>query len=165
MPYTIVFVDLKLYQSLAFDADMKFPKASEYTKKAWVLKEYKKAGGELNLTQESLKKTFGRTHSSYELQKSYEGNELIVQLVQSIKLSDDFNYFSEAEIDTETGEQELDQILSKIKASNFNMSKIAEIFGLEADLSKFGDCKQSSETPEVDEEECSPDCECDCEGQ
>ena len=48
MPYTVKFLDDKLYQSLSFDADMKFPNASDYTKKIWVLKEYKKQQGMSN---------------------------------------------------------------------------------------------------------------------
>ena len=60
MPYTVTFLDQKLYQSLSFDADMKFTDASEYAKKVWVLKEYKKAGGDLDLTERGGEKTFSK---------------------------------------------------------------------------------------------------------
>ena len=67
MPCTITFLDQKLYQSLSFDADMRLNKASEYAKKVWVLKEYKKAGGKLEVVKGEGVKPFSRTHSSYEL--------------------------------------------------------------------------------------------------
>ena len=51
MPYTVKFLDNKLYQSLSFDADMKFPDFSDYTKKIWVLKEYKKENGDIEILE------------------------------------------------------------------------------------------------------------------
>jgi len=164
MPYIVTFLDQKLYQSLSFDADMKFTDASEYVKKVWILKEYKKAGGDLDLTQREEEKTFSKTYSSYELQKSFKGDELVVELVQNIKFSDDFNYFAEAEIE-ETGDEELDETLSEIKSSNFNSDKIRELFGLDKmDRRKFGDFKEPLPVSDP-EEECSPDCDCDCESE
>jgi hypothetical protein len=162
MPYTVTFLDQKLYQSLSFDADMKFTDASEYVKKVWILKEYKKAGGDLDLTQREEEKPFSKTSSSYELQKSFKGDELVVELIQNIKFSDDFNYFAEAEIE-ETGDEELDKTLSEIKSSKFNVDRIRELFGLDKmDRRKFGDFKEPLPVSDP-EEECSPDCDCDCE--
>tara|TARA_R110002020_G_scaffold328434_1_gene544401 strand:+ start:842 stop:1333 length:492 start_codon:yes stop_codon:yes gene_type:complete len=160
MPYTLTFLDDKLRQSLSFDADMKFPEATEYSKKIWVLKEYQRLGGELDLSENDGPKTFSTTHSSYSLQKSFEGDELVVELIQNIKFFDDFDYFAEAKIE-ETGDEELDKTLSDIKDSNFKHSKIAEIFGLNIDPRNFGDFKQPSQ-PIEDSEDCSPDCDCDC---
>jgi|TARA_B100000085_G_scaffold284720_1_gene318554 hypothetical protein len=162
MPYTVTFLDDKLRQSLSFDADMQFPEASEYTKKVWVLKEYRKAGGDLDLSERSSDLVFEKTHSSYSLHKSFQGDELVVELVQSIKFFDDFDYFSEAEIEV-TGEEELDDLLNQIKASEFKMEKIAEIFGLSDKMPKLADFKQ----PSPEEEECTSDCEedCDCDSK
>ena len=158
MPYTVSFLDQKLYQSLSFDADMKFSEASEYARKVWDLKEYKKAGGELDLTEGDDKKTFSGTYSSYELQKSFKGDELVVELVQNVKFSDDFNYFSEAEVGEETGEEELDQILSRIKDTKFNSTQNQKLFGV-GNAHKFGDFKWSSD----EESCCGPDDQCGCE--
>ena len=162
MPYTITFLDQKLYQSLSFDADMKFTEASEYAKKVWVLKEYTKEGGDLDLTKGEDGKPFFKTYSSYEFQKSFKGDELIVELIQNVNFCDEFDYFAEAEI-KETGDEELDKTLSEIKSSEFSVDKIIELFGLDkVDRRKFGDFKEASPVSDP-EEECSPDCDCDCE--
>ena len=164
MPYTVTFLDQKLYQSLSFDADIKFIEASEYAKKIWVLKEYTKAGGDVDLTKGEDRKLFSKTYSSYELQKSFKGDELIVELIQNVNFSDEFDYFAEAEI-KETGDEELDKTLSEIKSSNFNSDKIRELFGLDKmDRRKFGDFKEPLPVSDP-EEECSPDCDCDCESE
>jgi len=162
MPYTVTFLDDKLRQSLSFDADMQFPEASEYSKKVWVLKEYRKAGGEVDLGESNLRDQYSRTHSSYSIQKSFKGDELVVELIENIQFSDNFNYFAEAEIE-ETGEEELDRFLNEIKASDFKMEKIAEIFGLSDKMPKLADFKQ----PSPKEEECTSDCEedCDCDSE
>ena len=55
MPCTITFLNQKLYQSISFDADIKFPNISEYAKKIWVLNEYKKANVEFDLTEKNQK--------------------------------------------------------------------------------------------------------------
>ena len=51
MPYTVKFLDDKLYQSLSFDADIKFESSTKYSKKIWILKNYKIQGGLLELTE------------------------------------------------------------------------------------------------------------------
>jgi hypothetical protein len=51
MPYTVKFLDKKLYQSLSFDADMKYPNALDYTKKIWLLKEYQKQKGDIEILE------------------------------------------------------------------------------------------------------------------
>ena len=90
---------------------------------------------------------------------------MVVELIQNIKFSDDFNYFAEAEIE-ETGDEELDEILSDIKSSNFNADKIRELFGLDkANPRKFGDYKGDPIVSDPEEEKCSPACDCDCESE
>ena len=51
MPYTVSFLDQKLYTSLSFDADIKFPESSDFVKKFWILKEYKKVSSDLELSE------------------------------------------------------------------------------------------------------------------
>ena len=51
----------------------------------------------------------------------------MVELIQHIKFSDDFDYFAKAEIQ-ETEDQELEAIFSEIKASDFDVNKIKELF-------------------------------------
>ena len=51
----------------------------------------------------------------------------MVELIQNIKFSDDFDYFAKAEIQ-ETEDEELEAIFSEIKASDFDVSKIKELF-------------------------------------
>ncbi len=123
MPYTVTFLNQKLYQSLSFDADIKFPYSSDYTKKIWILKEYKKAGEELSLDESDVKPLKGG-RSSYEISKSFKGDELAVELIQNVSFFDDFDFFSKAELEEETGDSELDKILSSIKESDFDESTI-----------------------------------------
>ena len=147
MPHIVKFLDYKLYQSLGFDADMKFPEGSEYSKKIWVLKEYKKSEGQLDLAEGLEEKNFSRTYSSYSIEKSFDGDELIVELIENIKFIDDFDYFSKADLEEETGEEELDKILSSIKESDFNPVAIAG-FILEDNASNFID-QFTSNNPEL----------------
>jgi len=184
MSYTVTFLDHKLYQSICFDADIKFPDISEYSKKIWILKEYKKADGELDLTETNTEDKFVKTHSSYSIEKSFKGDELVVELIENIKFSDNFNYFAEAKIEEETGDKELDQILSSIKKAesphniiislvfgskdeinNFEeldeeqKTIVQELFGLKPPYPKFGDFKHDSDCSYVkDKHEC--DCRC-----
>ena len=152
MYFNIAFLDEKLYQSLSFDADIKFPEASVYTKKIWVLKEYQKEGGDLRLAESEQKETVFKPNVSYSFKKIFKGDELIVELVKSLRFSDSFNYFAPAEIDEETGDEELDTILASIKDSDFNEETIKGfILGIESE-------EESKEEPE-----CEPDCQCDCE--
>tara|TARA_R100000734_G_C3289249_1_gene81335 strand:- start:51 stop:518 length:468 start_codon:yes stop_codon:yes gene_type:complete len=121
MPYTVKFLDNKLYQSLSFDADMKFPDFSDYTKKIWVLKEYKKENGDIEILEGEQKEEEAKfSHSSYSLNKSFKNDELVVELIQSFTVSDNFDFFAKAEIDQETGDEELDDMLREIKESDFN---------------------------------------------
>ena len=152
MYFNVAFLDEKLYQSLSFDADIKFPEDSLYSKKIWVLKEYKKEGGELHLSESEDKEKPPKTNISYSLEKTFNGDELIVELVKNFRFTDDFDYFTQAEIRGETGDEELDEILAVIKDSDFNPTVIKGfILGLEPD-------EESNEEPK-----CEPDCECDCE--
>jgi hypothetical protein len=185
MSLTIVFLDHKLYQSISFDADIKFPNSSEYAKKIWTLKEYKKADGKVDLAETTSEKDFYKTNSSYSIQKSFKGDELVVELIENIKFSDNFDYFSKAETE-ETGDEELDQILSSIKEAesphntiislmfgskdkienDFDVELneeqktiIQELFGLKPPLPKFGDFKHDGDCSYVkDKREC--DCRC-----
>jgi hypothetical protein len=121
MPYTVKFLDNKMYQSLSFDADMKFPEASDYTKKIWVLKEYKKQKGEIELLEgEKLEEDTKFSHSSYSLNKYFKEDELVVELIQSFRVSDDFDFFAKAELNQDTGDEELDDMLRKIKEADFD---------------------------------------------
>ena len=152
MYFNVAFLDEKLYQSLSFDADIKFPEDSLYSKKIWVLKEYKKEGGELHLSESEEKETSLKTNISYSLEKTFKVDELIVELVKNLRFTDDFDYFAQAEIEGETGDEELDAILAMIKDSDFNETIIKGfILGIESD-------EESEE-----ESECEPDCQCDCE--
>ena len=152
MYFNVAFLDEKLCQSLSFDADIKFPEDSLYSKKIWVLKEYKKEGGELHLSESEEKETSLKTNISYSLEKTFNGDELIVELVKNLRFTDDFDYFAQAEIEGETGDEELDEILATIKDSDFNKTIIKGfILGIEPE-------EESEE-----ESECEPDCQCDCE--
>ena len=152
MYFNVAFLDEKLYQSLSFDADIKFPEDSLYSKKIWVLKEYKKEGGELHLSESEDKEKPPKTNISYSLEKTFNGDELIVELVKNFRFTDDFDYFTQAEIEGETGDEELDEILAVIKDSDFDQTVIKGfILGVEPD-------EESNEEPE-----CEPDCQCDCE--
>tara|TARA_R100000008_G_C3563983_1_gene157986 strand:- start:658 stop:1215 length:558 start_codon:yes stop_codon:yes gene_type:complete len=181
MSYTVTFLDHKLYQSISFDADIKFPDISEYAKKIWILKEYKKAEGKLDLTETSLEGKSAKTHSSYSIEKSFKGDELVVELIENIKFSDNFNYFEESKEEEDTGDKELDNILSYIKESesphnaivslvfgsknfdtklnNEQKTLIEELFGLKPPYTKFGDFKHDNGCSYVkDKHKC--DCRC-----
>jgi hypothetical protein len=181
MPLTVSFLDQKLYQSISFDADIKFPNISEYAKKIWVLKEYKKADGELDLSEQPSHKGLSKTYSSYSIEKSFKGDELVVELREVVQFSDNFDYFSEAKTEEATGEEELDKILSYIKGSEFPHNAIVslvfgsknfdtelndeqktivkELFGLKPPYPKFGDFKHDSDCSYVkDKHECN--CRC-----
>ena len=86
------------------------------------------------------------------MEKTFNGDELIVELVKNLRFTVDFDYFAQAEIEGETGDEELDAILAMIKDSDFNETIIKGfILGIESD-------EESEE-----ESECEPDCQCDCE--
>jgi len=151
MPYTVKFLDDKLYQSLSFDADMKFPNASDYTKKIWVLKEYKKQQGDVELLEgEELEEEASLSHSSYSLNKYFQNDELVVELIQSFKISDDFDFFTKAELEKETGDEELDKILLKIHDSDFD-EQVIKAFILDSLLQ--GEYPQKPKDSEASEEE------------
>lgn len=121
MPYTVKFLNKKLYQSLSFDADMKYPNALDYTKKIWLLKEYQKQKGDIEILEGEQKEEEAKfSHSSYSLNKSFKDDELVVELIQSFRVSDNFDFFAKAEFDKDTGDEELDNMLRKIKESDFD---------------------------------------------
>lgn len=124
MPYTVTFLDDKLYQSLSFDADIKFPEASVYAKKIWCLKEYKKQEGLIELSEGESKEKRPLSHRSYSLKKYFKNDELVVELLQSFAVSDHFDFFTKADLEKQTGDQELDEILLKIDESDFDESVI-----------------------------------------
>jgi len=124
MPYTVSFLDRKLHQSLSFDSDIRFPKSCDFIKKYWVLKEYKKQGADIAISESEEQKEGGKRHSSYEIQKRFQGDELIVEIVQSFGFSDNFDFFAKAEFDLPTGDNELDKMLGEIKESDFDESVI-----------------------------------------
>ena len=123
MPYTVSFLDQKLYTSLSFDADIKFPESCDFIKKFWILKEYKKVGSDIELEKsKDGKETV--TSSSYEIRKRFKGDELLVEIVQSLAFCDKFDFFSKADFDLPTGDEELDKMLADIKDSDFDESVI-----------------------------------------
>ena len=104
------------------------------------------------MSESEEKETSLKTNISYSLEKTFNGDELIVELVKNLRFTDDFDYFAQAEIEADTGDEELDVILATIKDSDFNKTIIKGfILGIEPD-------EESEE-----ESECEPDCQCDCE--
>ena len=181
MPYTLTFLNQKLYRSISFDADIKFPNISEYAKKIWALKEYRKANGEVDLVEKGFENKLPKTYSSFSIAKSFKGDELVVELIENIKFSDSFDYFSKAELEQDTGDKELDNILSYINKSEYphnaivslifgstdfdvelkdeQKKTIQELFGLTPPYPKFGDFKHDSDCSYVkDKHECN--CRC-----
>ena len=124
MPYTLSFLDQKLYTSLSFDADIKFPESSDFVKKFWILKEYKKVSSDLELSESKGSDKQITSSSSYEIRKRFKGDELLVEIVQSLAFCDKFDFFSKADFDLPTGDEELDKMLNDIKDSDFDESVI-----------------------------------------
>ena len=156
MPYTVNFLNDKLHQSLSFDADIKFPNASVYAKKIWSLKEYKKQGEPIELIEGERQEKPPLSQSSYSINKYFENDELVVELLQSFSVSDDFDFFTKAELEKETGDEELDEILLKINESNFDESVI-KAFILDSLLQ--GEYPQKPEDSEASEEDQEKNCE------
>ena len=157
MYFNVAFLDEKSYQSLSFDADIKFPQGCLYSKKIWILNQYKKQGGELSLSESEEKPYRLKPTVSYSLEKIFKEDELIVELVKEHRFSDDFDYFAEAEIEEDTGDEELNAIVSKIKDSGFDQSVIrAFILDLDPEEKAEGEseCKCDSE--------CDSECQCNC---
>ena len=150
MPYTVTFLDNKLYQSLSFDADIKFPEASIYAKKIWCLKEYKKQGQLIELSEGEKKEKPPLSSPSYSINKHFKNDELVVELVQSFSVSDDFDFFKKSELEKETGDEELDKILLKIHQSDFDVSVIKACI---LDSLLQGEYPQKPEDSEASEEE------------
>ena len=150
MPYTVTFLNDKLHQSLSFDADIKFPNASVYAKKIWSLKEYKKQGESIELIEGERQEKPPLSQSSYSINKYFENDELVVELLQSFSVSDDFDFFTKAELEKETGDEELDEILLKINESDFDESVI-KAFILDSLLQ--GEYPQKPEDSEASEEQ------------
>ena len=150
MPYTVTFLNDKLHQSLSFDADIKFPNASIYAKKIWSLKEYKKQGESIELIEGERQEKLPLSQSSYSINKYFENDELVVELLQSFSVSDDFDFFTKAELEKETGDEELDEILLKINESDFDESVI-KAFILDSLLQ--GEYPQKPEDSEASEEQ------------
>ena len=250
MANKIVFLNQKLHQSISSDADIAFPNENLYSKKIWILNEYKKQNGELFLSQDdseaseknldsskitnSLKEKIkyhndkflnkvslsqikrvyergieafcsqrpntikeewamaranmflkmmrggevkesyrladqdiGKTSSSYQIQageiivfsskedsidfiedideeffedifqknatnvsysinKSFENDEYIVDLIKNIEYKDPFDYFAKVDIEQETGNEELDIILASFVDSDFDFDVIKD---------------------------------------
>jgi hypothetical protein len=150
MPYTVTFLNDKLHQSLSFDADIKFPNASIYAKKIWSLKEYKKQGESIELIEGERQEKPPLSQSSYSINKYFENDELVVELQQLFSVSDDFDFFTKAELEKETGDEELDEILLKINESDFDESVI-KAFILDSLLQ--GEYPQKPEDSEASEEQ------------
>tara|TARA_B100000900_G_C20545016_1_gene702146 strand:+ start:141 stop:608 length:468 start_codon:yes stop_codon:yes gene_type:complete len=154
MPYTVKFLDKKLYQSLSFDADMKYPNALDYTKKIWVLKEYQKQKGDIEILEGEQKEEEAKfSHSSYSLNKSFKDDELVVELIQSFRVIDDFDFFAKAEFDEDTGDEELDNMLRKIQESDFDQPFILDTILQGQYPNKPQDIKVSGEDPENSSED------------
>ena len=157
MYFNVAFLDEKSYQSLSFDADIKFPQGCLYSKKIWILNQYKKQGGELSLSESEEKPYRLKPTVSYSLEKIFKEDELIVELVKEHRFSDDFDYFAEAEIEEDTGDEELNAIVSKIKDSGFDQSVI-RAFILDLDPVE----KSEGESECKCDSECDSECQCNC---
>ena len=157
MYFNVAFLDEKSYQSLSFDADIKFPQGCLYSKKIWILNQYKKQGGELSLSESEEKPYRLKPTVSYSLEKIFKEDELIVELVKEHRFSDDFDYFAEAEIEEDTGDEELNAIVSKIKDSGFDQSVI-RAFNLDLDPEE----KSEGESECKCDSECDSECQCNC---
>lgn len=144
MPYTVKFLDIKLYQSLSFDSEIKFQQSTEYAKKIWVLKEYKSLGGGVELAKAKIEDDSVNRFSSYSLNKSFKNDELVIEVIQHYTLQDHFDFFTKAELEEDTGDEDLNKELAKIKESNFSEQLIKNLI-----------------------EECNSDsgCECNCESE
>lgn len=142
MPYTVKFLDDKLYQSLSFDADIKFQAYTEYAKKIWLLRKYKSQGGAVELTEAKKEDQAVNRHSSFSLNKSFKNNELVVELIQHYTLQDHFDFFEKAELEDDTGDEGLNKVLAKIKESDFSEHIIKNLL-----------------------QECVSDCGCNCESE
>lgn len=142
MPYTVKFLDDKLYQSLSFDADIKFQSSTKYSKKIWILKNYKIQGGLLELTEAEEDIQISNGHSSFSINKSFENDELIIEVVQNYTFQNNFDFFEKVELDDDTGDEELNKVLAEIKESDFSEHLIKNLL-----------------------QECVPDLECNCESK
>lgn len=120
MPYTVKFLDDKLYQSLSFDADIKFQSSTKYSKKIWILRNYKIQGGLLELAEAKEDIQIVNGHSSFSINKSFENDELIIEVVQNYTLQDNFDFFEKVELEDDTGDEELNKVLAEIKESDFS---------------------------------------------
>jgi hypothetical protein len=129
MPYIVEFLDDELYRSLSFDADIKFQQGTQYAKKIWVLKKYKSQGGKVDLTDSEIEngKDAVNKCSSYSLKKSFKNNELVVEVIQHYTLQDNFDFFSKAELEEDTGDESLNKELAKIKESDFSEQLIKDL--------------------------------------
>ena len=54
------------------------------------------------------------------INKYFKDDELVVELLQFFSVSNDFNFFTKADLEKETGDEELDEILLKISESDFD---------------------------------------------
>tara|TARA_R110000744_G_scaffold308295_3_gene416338 strand:+ start:1045 stop:1473 length:429 start_codon:yes stop_codon:yes gene_type:complete len=142
MPYTVKFLDDKLYQSLSFDADIKFQASTEYAKKIWLLIKYKSQGGAVELAETIKEDQTANRYSSFSLNKSFENNELVVEVIQHYTLQDHFDFFEKTELEDDTGDEGLNKVLAKIKESDFSEHLIKNLL-----------------------QECVSDCECNCESE
>jgi hypothetical protein len=142
MPYTVKFLDDKLYQSLSFDADIKFESSTKYSKKIWILKNYKIQGGLLELTEAKEDIHISNGHSSFSINKSFKNDELIIEVVQNYTFQNNFDFFEKVELDDDTGDEELNKVLAEIKESDFSEHLIKNLI-----------------------QECIPDLECNCESE
>ena len=127
MPYTVKFLDDKLYQSLSFDADIKFQFCTKYSKKIWILRKYKMQGGSIELSEAKKEIQICNGHSSFSINKSFRNDELIVEVVQNYTLQDNFDFFEKVELEDETGDKELNEVLAEIKKSDFSETLIKNL--------------------------------------
>ena len=114
----------------------------------------KKQKGEIKLLEgDKLEDDTKFSHSSYSLNKSFKNDELVVELIQSFTVSDDFDFFAEAEYDEDTGDEELDNMLRKIKESDFDQPFILDTILQGQYPNKPQDIKVSGEDPENSSED------------
>jgi len=77
--------------------------------------------------EEEKKKHTVNKYSSYSLSKSFRNDELVVEVIQHYTLQDDFDFFSKAELEEDTGDESLNKELTKIKESDFSEQLIKNL--------------------------------------
>jgi hypothetical protein len=76
---------------------------------------------------------FERNRASYSINKKIINGEYIVDLIENIEYKDNFNYFAKLNLDSDTGDKDLDIILAAIYDSEFNEDVILDFLNDDID--------------------------------